>query len=195
MGCLCSGKTKGMDIIMIQTLEENPAVVIVLLIVIVLLFGLRLVSRLVGGNANKSDRAYIIKSSFIPSPMAFFPGMITRMSDGMEAPVGTLRMTVGVPFAYMNNIPHSIDVKLLIIDEKKNVFQASKRLPVEKDAGFGVIDVPFPIMPYQEEFICRAWVVAAYNGDGSSWLNKNAPMYEKKNEKYIRRKLKKIGGQ
>ena len=179
---------------MIEKLGENPAAVIGLLIVVVLLFGLRLVSRMVGGNANKSDNAYIMKCSFIPSPMAFFSGMLTRASDGMEAPVGTLRMTVGVSFSNMNNIPQSVDVKLLIIDEKKNVFQASKRLPVEKDTGFGVIDVLFPIMPYQDEFICRAWVVAAYYGDGSSWLNKNAPMYEKKNEKYIRRKLKKIGG-
>ena len=179
---------------MIQKLQENPAAVIALIVVIVLLFGLRLVSRMVGGNANKSDRAYIMKCSFIPSPMAFFSGMLTRMSDGMEAPAGTLRMTVGVPFAYMNNIPHSVDVKLLIIDEKKNVFQASKRLPIEEKDGYGVIDVPFPIMPYQDEFICRAWVVAAYNGDGSSWLNKNAPAYEKKNTKYIQRKLKKIGG-
>jgi len=177
---------------MIQILEENHTVIIVLAAVLVILSVLRLISRLSRGHIKGSDRAYIVRCSFMPSAMAFFPGMLTRASDGMEAPVGTLRMSVGVPFDDRKNIPHSVDVKLLIIDERKSVFQASKRLEVEESDGIGVIDVPFPIMPYQDEFICKAWVVAAYYGDGSSWLNKNAPMYEKRNVKYIQRKLKKI---
>ena len=177
---------------MLEKIQEHPVLSAISAAGIILILVLYIISRKMGGNAKKSDRAYIMQCSFIPSPMSFFPGMITRMSDGMTAPSGTLRMTVGSSFSNMMNIPESVDVKLLVIDENKNVFQASKRLSVTQDSIIGVIDAPFPINPYVEKFICRAWITAAYYNDGSTWVNNNAPAYEVKNKRYIERKLKKI---
>lgn len=177
---------------MLQQIQEHPVLFAMAAIGLILLIVLYILSRRIGGNAKKSDRAYITQCSFRPSALSFFPGTITRMSDGMTAPAGTLRMTVGVSLANMMNLPQSVDVKLLVVDENKKVFQAQKQFPVERDDIIGVIDAPFPIKPYDKEFICKAWIVAAYYKDGSTWLNPNANTYEEKNKRFIERKLKKI---
>ncbi|HCC35537.1 MAG TPA: hypothetical protein DEQ02_07880 [Ruminococcaceae bacterium] len=122
--------------------------------------------------------------------MGFLPGMLTRMSDGMAAPVGILKITVGTP-PFMD-MPQAVDIKLFIVDEHKRVFEASKNMSVRQDGIIGIIDVPFPIRPYEKEFICRAWVTAAYFKGGDTWINNNASAYESKNKRFIERKLSKI---
>jgi hypothetical protein len=64
--------------------------------------------------------------------------------------------------------------------------------PVRQDVFPGVVEAPFPIKPYEKEFICRAWIVTAYFEDGSIWVNDNASVYEVENKKFIVRKLNKI---
>ena len=174
---------------MLQQIEENPLLFALLFIAVVVVAAIAITSRIKGGNAKSSDLARILQCSFHPSAASLLPAMITRMSDGMAAPVGTLRMTLGTP--PFKEIPESADVKLLIIDEKKNIFEASKKLEIKKDEIIGVIDAPFPIKPY-DPLICRAWVVAAYYSDGHTWINENAAAYELKNRKFMTRKLSKI---
>ncbi|MCL2105828.1 MAG: hypothetical protein FWH26_02015 [Oscillospiraceae bacterium] len=175
---------------MLQQIQAHPILFALSALGVLAVLVMYIVSRKIGGNAKSSDRARIMQCSFRPSPMAFFPDSITRMSDGMAMPVGTLRMTVGT--APLQKVPQSADVKLFVVDESKNVFEASKQLSVRQDGMIGIIDVPFPIKPYEKEFICRAWVVAAYYEDGDTWINDNAATYEARNKKFIARKLNQI---
>ena len=174
----------------VRHIQEHPILFALVCVGLLLFLVAELYARKLGGDAKSSDRARIIRCSFIPSPMSF-PGIsITRMSDGMSAPAGTLRMVVGTP--PFTKLPQSVDVKLLVIDKNKKIFEASKQLSVKQEDIIGIIDAPFPIQPYEKEFLCKAWVVAAYYEDGSTWVNDNASAYEAKNKKFIISKLNKI---
>lgn len=146
-----------------------------------------------GNVAKLFDKAQIIRCSYEPSIYSTLGGyMFTRMSDGMTTSAGLLKMAVGT--APLVSLPHSVDVKLMIVDHTKNVIVAQQRLPVRSEGAVGIMEAQFPVKPYVKEFICRAWVVAAYYDDGSIWLNSNASAYEEKNKKYLRRKLREISG-
>lgn len=179
---------------MFNDLQGNPTFWILVVGMVVVFICVKLFNsyhkKKFGYGARLSDKARILQCSFRPSPLSAI-GTFSRMSDGMKAPAGTLTITIGTE-TFTTEVPLSVDIKLLIVDEKKNIIEATKQLSVRQDGIIGIIEVPFPVRPFAEEFICRAWIVAAYYKDGSMWLNNNASEYEEKNKKYIMEKVNKI---
>jgi len=177
---------------MFQQFTENPMTIYFIVFCLLIFLVTLLINRKVWGHVKSSDKASILNCSFTPSPLNYFPGKIFRMSDDMQAPAGMLKMTVGTSMSMYNKVPQLVDVKVLIIDENKNVIEASKQLSVRQDGMIGIINIPFPIKPYAKKLICRAWIVAAYYNDANTWINDNASAYEIKNKKYMARMVKKI---